>query len=103
MAPEDIKARRTDGTLVIRWSEGDERVYALRDLRCACPCASCVDEHTGRRVLDPAEVPEDVSVDRMELVGHYALRIHWTDGHATGIYTWEFLRGFEPFARPSVS
>ena len=62
------------------------------DVRCACPCALCRDENTGERTLDPATVPQDVSVERIQPLGHYAVSIAWSDGHATGIYSWDYLR-----------
>jgi DUF971 family protein len=91
--PEDIKARRADRLIEIRWSADDTRTYPARALRCVCSCAECVDENTGVRTLDPNTVPQDITVESMQLVGNYALKIFWTDGHSTGIYTWEFLRG----------
>jgi len=97
--PEDIQVRRADRTITIRWAPDDARVYKARDLRCACPCAGCVDEHTGTRTLDPATVPADVTVESAELVGRYGLRIRWSDGHAGGIYTWRLLSAFASFER----
>ncbi len=65
---------------------------AARELRLACPCAQCVDEISGRPILDHTGVPADVRPVHLALVGAYGLRIHWSDGHATGIYTFDFLR-----------
>jgi len=63
----------------------------MKTVRCACTCAACVHEFTGQRLLDPAAVPEDVTVSIMTLVGNYALKIAWSDGHDTGLYTWDKL------------
>jgi DUF971 family protein len=52
----------------------------------------CQEEMTGRPLLDPATVPDDVAAASIRLVGSYAIRITWTDGHDTGIYTYEWLR-----------
>ena len=62
-------------------------------LRCACACASCVDEMSGRKVLDDASVPADVKIVEMHPVGNYGISVLWSDGHDTGIFTWEKLRG----------
>jgi DUF971 family protein len=51
----------------------------------------CVEETTGRALLDPATVPPDVRPLKIALVGAYAIRIEWSDGHGTGIYTYEIL------------
>jgi len=51
---------------------------------------------TGRPLLDPSTVPDDVAASSIALVGSYAIRITWTDGHDTGIYTYEWLRAHCP-------
>lgn len=78
--------------LAIRWGDEVECIYDVRDLRLACGCAHCVDEWTGEERLDPASVPEDVKPVRLAPVGRYALQIDWSDGHTTGIYTFDRLR-----------
>jgi len=78
--------------LAITWSDGVESQYDVRALRLACACAQCVDEWTGAGILDPATVPPDVRPLRVEPVGRYAIRIDWSDGHASGIYSFRRLR-----------
>jgi DUF971 family protein len=78
--------RREDGILVEWVREGHRWLYPARDLRLGCPCAACVDEMTGRALLDPARVPVDVRPESLALVGAYGLRVRWSDGHDTGIY-----------------
>lgn len=77
--------------VLVRWSNGKTLVYPARFLRLACPCAMCVDETSGQRVLREASVPEDVHPVAIEAVGRYAITIQFSDGHSTGIYTWERL------------
>lgn len=79
-------------TLAIRWSDGGESELDVRALRLACACARCVDEWSGEGRLDPASVPEDVRPLRIEPVGRYAIQIHWSDGHDSGIYPYRRLR-----------
>ncbi len=88
--------------LSIRWADGAESLYDVRDLRLACSCAHCVDEWSGAGRLDPASVPADVRPQKIEAVGRYALQIEWSDGHNTGIYPYERLRALadESAARP---
>lgn len=79
-------------TLRIAWDDGMTSDFHVATLRRACPCASCVDEWTGERTLDPFTVLESVRPMEIEPVGRYAIKITWTDGHDTGIYTFEYLR-----------
>jgi ATP-binding protein involved in chromosome partitioning len=73
-------------TVRIVWDEGVESEWSARELRIRCTCAHCQSELTGQRLLDPATVPEDLTVTAMALVGNYGLSIHFSDGHTTGIY-----------------
>ncbi|MGN6393572.1 MAG: DUF971 domain-containing protein [Gemmatimonadales bacterium] len=91
--------RRDDGVLV-EWEEGGHAaLYPARPLRLACACAECVDEMSGRGLLDSAAVPDDVRPVSLELVGTYGLRVRWSDGHSTGIYTFERLLASCPCPR----
>jgi ATP-binding protein involved in chromosome partitioning len=84
--------RRDDG-LAIEWEAGSrETFYPARALRLACPCAGCVEEMSGRPILDPAGVPADIRPVTIALVGAYGLKVTWSDGHGTGIYTFALLR-----------
>ncbi|NIM00331.1 MAG: DUF971 domain-containing protein [Acidobacteria bacterium] len=81
-----------NGEIGIVWSDGHESYYDSHRLRCACSCARCVDEMTGRKVLDDAGVPTSVRVKEIHPVGNYGYGIGWTDGHDTGIYSFTYLR-----------
>ncbi len=85
-------AQKGPRALQIVWSDGLESVYDVRELRLACACARCIDEWTGEGRLDPASVPQDVHPLRIDPVGRYAIQIHWSDGHDTGIYPFRRLR-----------
>ena len=79
-------------TLVVTFSDGAKTPLAARLLRQQCPCAACVDEWTHQRTLKPETVPADISIRELRPVGNYAVQLAFSDGHATGIYTWVFLR-----------
>jgi ATP-binding protein involved in chromosome partitioning len=81
-----------DGRLETTWSDGHVGYHGLRALRAACPCAHCVDEWTGKRLIVISNVSPHVSIENAEPVGRYATRFVWTDGHGTGLYTFARLR-----------
>ncbi|MBM4250343.1 MAG: DUF971 domain-containing protein [Deltaproteobacteria bacterium] len=81
-------------TLAITWSDGHKDQFDVVKLRRSCPCASCIDEWTREQRLKPEDVPDTVRPLKIESVGAYALKIHFSDGHATGIYTFQMLRAF---------
>jgi DUF971 family protein len=97
--PQDLKALRQEQILRITWNPEHVGDYAFYDLRASCNCASCVDENTGVRILDPRTIPADIAITDMQLVGNYAVRIHWSDGHSTGLYTWDHLLSLCPCPR----
>jgi DUF971 family protein len=80
----------------IEWDDGHSTTYSARELRGLCPCAQCVSETTGRRMHDPASVPEDMTQGDVALVGNYALAMRFSDGHHTGIFSFRFLRENDP-------
>ena len=80
----------------IAWADGHASLLPARALRLQCPCAGCVDEVTGQMRLIASGVPSDVHPLTINLVGQYAINIQWSDGHATGIYAFDYLRRLCP-------
>ena len=97
--PKDLQANTAQRCLAVTWDAEHVASYPYKFLRGECHCASCVDEWTGVRRLDPASIPANIVISSMRLVGNYALSIEWSDGHTTGIYTWERLRELCPCPR----
>ncbi|MBC8329310.1 MAG: DUF971 domain-containing protein [Planctomycetes bacterium] len=83
---------RAGSSLRFQWSDGLDAEIEIRDLRIECPCAHCVSELSGKRLLDPASVAEDLDLQDMQPVGRYAYRCLFGDQHNTGIYPLELLR-----------
>ena len=81
-----------EAALRITWADGKVCRYAAPALRRACPCAQCVNEWTGERVLRPEAVSEQLEIADIQIVGRYALNFRWSDGHETGIYSFRYLR-----------
>ncbi len=82
--------------ITIRWQDGHESIFAARDLRLGCRCASCIEEMSGRPLLDPGTVPASLRAKGISLVGQYAMAVEWSDGHNTGIYNFRDLRAACP-------
>lgn len=80
-----------DGNLIVKWDDGRESKFSPKWLRARCPCAECVEEWSGRRVVGDEQVKPDVRPRGMHQVGRYAAQIDWSDGHSTGIYSWDYL------------
>jgi DUF971 family protein len=90
--PTNIRAQQPEQSLELTWTGGRVNRLPYRYLRSECPCASCRNEWTGERILDPQTIPRDLKLEGMEPVGNYAVRLAWSDGHGSGLYTWETLR-----------
>jgi ATP-binding protein involved in chromosome partitioning len=80
------------GFLNIRWPDGALSTLPNAKVRASCTCAQCVNEFTGEPILDPASVPEDIAIEDIQQLGNYAVAITWSDGHGSGIYSWDRLR-----------
>ena len=89
--PAHLRARKGERILEIEWNSANLARIPFRLLRISCPCAVCVDENTGERILDPATIPDDIVPAHLEFTGNYALKATWPDGHNTGLYTWDLL------------
>ena len=87
-----VSPTRTD----VLWNDEHASSYPSWYLRENCPCASCVEEFTGRRKVLQGTIPADLARVDVEAVGNYALNFRWSDGHSTGIYTFEYLRRLCP-------
>jgi DUF971 family protein len=82
----------SDRAITIKWSDDTEMYYEAAQLRRACPCAGCVNEWTGEKMLDPGKIAEDLTISHTSIVGRYALNFHFSDGHDTGIFSFKYLR-----------
>ena len=104
--PEHIAISKSKG-IQIDWKDRHASDYRLTYLRDKCPCATCTGAH-GTPPRQPEAPPDSGSPFQMykpalkilsvEPVGNYAISIHWSDGHSTGIYSWEHLRNICPCA-----
>jgi len=105
--PLDVRVHVTSGTGVdITWSDGHASHFDFHYLRDHCPCAACSDEQRKRAEIaqrSPASGPAALPIFKpkpkarsAEPVGQYAIKINFTDGHSTGIYSFDYLREICP-------
>lgn len=93
-----VELEKTDTGIAIRWSDGSCRRYSARELRDACPCATCREKKKAPPpsamelpVLSPQEIAP-MAVASMRPIGSYAYGIAFSDGHDTGLFTLELLQ-----------
>ncbi|MCY3553131.1 MAG: DUF971 domain-containing protein [Candidatus Poribacteria bacterium] len=92
---QPTRIERTRTSLKIEWKDSHQSELSYRLLRQKCPCARCDAMRTGK---DPFYIVlsddffENLRLVDIQRVGRYAVRLAWSDGHRTGIYTFEFLR-----------
>lgn len=84
------------GTLVIDWRDGHHSSFPPAHLRERCPCARCVDENTGRRIFGEGQAEAGIEFRHAQVVGQYAVQIEFSDGHGTGLYSFDRLRSVCP-------
>jgi len=90
MTPTDIKLHRKSGILELKYADGGIYSLPAEFLRVYSPSAEVRGHGPGQEVLQTGKI--DVKIDNIEAVGNYAVRLHFSDDHNTGIFSWEFLR-----------
>ncbi len=101
--PKAIAVERAKGELVIEWTDQHTSSFALRWLRANCPCATCREERRSAALetdilkLSSGPLPS-IQIADATLVGNYAIRLAWTDGHDAGMYAFTLLRASCPCA-----
>ncbi len=101
LTPTRIDLKK-DEALTITWSDGSVTVYPIAYLRKMSPSADARElreqmEHNPLTVLPASATHEGpIVAESAELVGRYALRIRFSDGHDTGIYSWSYLQEIAP-------
>jgi len=94
MRPKDIQ--QIGGDLAVKWDDGSESFVSLEKLRRSCPCASCKGETDilGNIYKNPEQKlpPSAFQLKQIVSVGGYAIQPTWADGHATGIFSFDYLK-----------
>src|SRR5579875_3775792 len=97
--PTDIILHRASHTLEVAFDNGERFVMPCEYLRVHSPSAEVQGHGPGQQVLVAGK--RDVNIDAIEPVGNYAVLLRFSDGHATGIFSWDTLHDQMPGAWPS--
>tara|TARA_B100001057_G_C22722535_1_gene900291 strand:+ start:529 stop:831 length:303 start_codon:yes stop_codon:yes gene_type:complete len=80
-----------ESILSVTWSDNHSCYLILKDIRDACPCATCKAAQKGFKKKIKLQNNLSYQLVSVEEVGNYALKFKWEDGHETGIYSYESL------------
>jgi DUF971 family protein len=89
MHPTDITLHRASHVLEVAFDGGETFRLPAEYLRVHSPSAEVQGHGPGQRVLVAGK--RDVNIDAVEPVGNYAVLLRFSDGHATGLYSWSIL------------
>jgi DUF971 family protein len=87
--PESINLHQKSRILEISFNDGQNFELSCEFLRVYSPSAEVQGHGPGQSVLQTGK--ENVSITRIEPVGHYAVKLIFDDGHQTGLYSWAYL------------
>ena len=88
-APTEIKLHQKSRVMEIAFADGRAFRFSYEFLRVHSPSAEVRGHGPGQEVLQTGK--RDVEIRSLEPVGSYAVQPSFSDGHATGIYSWEYL------------
>jgi len=87
--PEEIRLRDSGRKLLIRFENGDSYEFTAEFLRVTSPSAEVQGHHPSQRKTVPGK--RDVTIEKIEPSGNYAVKLVFSDGHDTGLYTWDYF------------
>lgn len=88
-APTDIKLHKKSATLELAYADGTRNTLSAEFLRVHSPSAEVRGHGKGQEVLQTGK--RQVNIVNLEPVGNYAIKLSFSDGHDTGIYSWNYL------------
>ncbi|MFT7517530.1 MAG: DUF971 family protein [Myxococcota bacterium] len=83
--------KRVESSLEFRWQNELCVQLAFTEMRFLCPCAHCVSEIDGKRIIARDSIADDIDLVDMQGIGNYAYRLLFSDGHDSGIYPLKYL------------
>jgi DUF971 family protein len=105
-APSHLHLDRGAG-LTVTWADGETSRYSVGHLRRWSPSAEArqqrqaLAENPLAVLPASAATPDSLEAVSIERVGNYAVRISFSDGHHTGLYSWQWLRTIDPATMPA--
>lgn len=87
--PEEITLHKESKLLEIKFDDGMKCMLSFEFLRVYSPSAEVQGHNPTQAVLQTGK--ENVSIHKLTPVGRYAIKIHFSDGHDTGLYSWSYL------------
>ncbi len=89
--PTELRFLRSERLLAVSFDDGAEFRLAFSTLRLESPSAEVQGHGAGPKPPPPVLAP-DLTIEKAEPVGRYAVRLFFSDGHSSGLYTWAYLR-----------
>ena len=89
-APTEIRLHKKSRYLELLYASGEKFNLPCEYLRVFSPSAEVRGHGPGQEVLMVGK--ESVSIAAIEPVGRYAVRLKYSDGHDSGLYTWQYLQ-----------
>lgn len=90
--PNELRFSKTQQRLRIAFDDGETFDLPYKLLRKESPSAEVRGHGGGPKPPQPV-ISDDILIDKAEPVGRYAVRLFFSDGHSSGLYTWAHLRG----------
>jgi DUF971 family protein len=87
--PVEIRLNPLKNILVVEYDSGERFALAAEYLRVESPSAEVQGHGAGQKQIVTGK--QNVTIDEMEPVGNYAVRLRFDDGHDTGLYSWDYL------------
>ncbi len=89
MVPTEIKLHRKSAKLELTYAERESVVLSAEFLRVHSPSAEVRGHGRGQEILQTGK--RNVTINFIEAVGNYAIKLNFNDGHNSGIYSWNYL------------
>ncbi len=89
ITPSEIRYDKESRTLTLSYEDGKSWSYTAEFLRVYSPSAEVRGHAPGEEVLQVGK--EDVTIEKIDPVGNYAVSLKFDDGHDSGIYSWDWL------------